>query len=183
MNARFLIPNSFTLARLLLFPGFLHIWYQHSRLPAFGTLLLIVGSDALDGYTARKLDAASPAGAWFDVCADFAVVFGTFTLFAIHNLYPFWLLAVIAAMFAQFLLTNLLCQRIIYDPFGKYFGRLLFVVIGVTVLLPTQTVCLASSVLLLCLSVASLLTRWRFLRRTEHDLMMSNRLNILKNWK
>ena len=165
MNARFLIPNSFTFARLLLFPEFLLVWHQHLSVLAFGTLLLVVGSDALDGYAARKLNAVSSTGAWFDICADFVFIFGTFTLFAIHNLYPLWVLAVIAAMFGQFLLTNLLFKRIIYDPFGKYFGRALFAVIGITIIMPTQTVCAICSMLILFAAIGSASARLLFLWR------------------
>lgn len=164
MSARHLIPHSFTLARLLLFPEFLRVWHQRLTLFAFGILALIVVSDALDGYLARKLDAASSAGALFDVCADFCVIFGAFALFAMQGLYPFWLLVVIAGMFAQFLLTNVFFKRVIYDPFGKYFGRLLFVTVGATVLMPIQSVCMAFSAFLLGLALVSFSTRWLLLR-------------------
>lgn len=171
MNARFLIPNSFTFARLLLFPEFLLVWHQHLSVLAFGTLLLVIGSDALDGYAARKLNAVSSAGAWFDVCADFAFVFGAFTLFTIHGVYPFWVSGVVAAMFGQFFLTNLLLKQIIYDPAGKYFGRALFAVIGLTILMPTQTVCAICSMLILFAAICSASTRLLFLWR---HIMRSN---------
>ena len=111
-----------TLFRIALIPLLLNALNQGLKTAALGVLLLIVMSDLLDGCLARKLNTASPLGAYFDVFADFVVVQSVFSMFVIQGMYPIWVYLLIVVMFAQFVLTSAGLTRIVYDPVGKYFG-------------------------------------------------------------
>lgn len=107
---------------------------------AVGLFLLASVTDLLDGYLARRLVACTVLGAYLDASADLLVVLAALGAFARRGLYPLWSLYLIAFMFAQFVLTSRL-GRPIYDPLGKYLGAFLFVVVGITLVLPEPVVC------------------------------------------
>ncbi|MFW1676404.1 CDP-diacylglycerol--glycerol-3-phosphate 3-phosphatidyltransferase [Pontibacter sp. JAM-7] len=67
------IPNILTLLRILLIPVFVLLYYlpySWAGLAAGAAFALAAVTDWLDGYLARKLDQASPFGAFLDPVAD-----------------------------------------------------------------------------------------------------------------
>ena len=125
--------------------------------------LVAVFTDALDGHVARRLGGASPfLGPYSDAVADFFLVLAAFSAFVLKGLYPFWMLLLIVAMFAQFVLTSRLA-RPIYDPVGKYYGVFLFCAVGVTLVLPYAAVRQAVLVVILGFTIASGISRSMFL--------------------
>jgi phosphatidylglycerophosphate synthase len=121
--------------------------------------LFAVCTDVLDGYTAKKLEATSTLGAYFDAAADFLFVSCVFLVFVFEQLYPLWVLLLIVAVFVQFVLTNLFWKRAVYDLVGKYYGSLMFGGIGLTLLFPEQQVYSIVTVGVVVSTAASLFSR------------------------
>ncbi|MDF1629989.1 MAG: CDP-diacylglycerol--glycerol-3-phosphate 3-phosphatidyltransferase [Alcanivoracaceae bacterium] len=71
--ARLTLPNLITLARLLLIPVFVAVFYMPygwAPMAAAGIFLLAGLTDLLDGYLARRLNQTSRFGAFLDPVAD-----------------------------------------------------------------------------------------------------------------
>jgi CDP-diacylglycerol--glycerol-3-phosphate 3-phosphatidyltransferase/cardiolipin synthase len=98
-------------------------------------LCIAAASDVLDGWLARRLKVCSTRGAYLDAAADFTLLFAAFTVLVLRGVYPAWLLVVIGAMFAQFIVTSWL-KTPMYDPVGKYIGAMLYAALFALLLLP-----------------------------------------------
>ncbi len=131
------IPSAITLLRLMALPTLVFLLDSGLVIPADSIFLLAISSDLIDGYLARKLGVSSKFGANLDATVDFLFIGGIFLYYTIRGIYPAWLLMIIAAMFAQFLVTSHL-TKVAFDPFGKYYGSLLYGAIGLTMLFPQQ---------------------------------------------
>ena len=73
MNASTNLPNALTLARIVLIPVFIAIYYlPWSAAHGVAAIIFAVASftDWLDGFLARKLQQTSPFGAFLDPVAD-----------------------------------------------------------------------------------------------------------------
>jgi len=149
--------------RLVAAPLFLYTFANDLTMWALSIFLVAVFTDVLDGHVARRLGGASPfLGPYSDAVADFFLVLAAFSAFVLKGLYPFWILLLIVAMFAQFVLTSRLA-RPIYDPVGKYYGVFLFCAVGVTFVLPYVAVRQTVLVVILGFTVASVISRAMFL--------------------
>jgi CDP-diacylglycerol--glycerol-3-phosphate 3-phosphatidyltransferase/cardiolipin synthase len=149
--------------RFIAAPLFLYMFANDLTAWALCIFLVAVLTDALDGHVARRLGGASPfPGPYSDAVADFCLVLAAFSAFVIKGLYPIWMLLLIVAMFAQFVLTSRLA-RPIYDPVGKYYGVFLFCAVGVTLVLPYAAVRQAVLVVILGFTIASVISRAMFL--------------------
>ncbi len=129
------IPNVITFLRLIALPSLI---YSFNYLNIFVTsivFLAVIISDLVDGYIARKIGSTSKFGAYLDVIVDFLFINGTYLFFSFKGIYSPWILLVIIFAFAQFIISNILSKRMIYDPVGKYFGSILFGGIGITILI------------------------------------------------
>jgi phosphatidylglycerophosphate synthase len=128
-----LLPHFLTGLRLVSAPL---LWWLVTRLE-FRSALVCLGfamlSDAVDGSLVRRFGTPSRAGAYFDATADFAVIVAGFSAFAWLEIYPAWLVALIALAFLVFVLSSRLTPAI-YDPVGRYVGGILFVAILATLL-------------------------------------------------
>ena len=133
------------------------------REAALGWLLAICITDVVDGVLARRLDAATDPGAYLDVSADFLVVAAGFTGLARVGPLPWWTLALIGVMFAQFVLSSTR-RRPVYDPVGRYYGGLLFAVIAAALALPDEGVWEVLTLGVLGVTLVSWLSRLGFLR-------------------
>ena len=124
-------------------------------------------TDFLDGYLARKLGASSKFGTYFDVTADFILIFSIFLVFGSKGFYADWVLILVAAMFAGFVLTSRASGKI-YDPVGKYYGSLLYGAIGLRFILSGPLFYSVVTVGIVAFSAASILTRAIFiLKKTQ----------------
>jgi CDP-diacylglycerol--glycerol-3-phosphate 3-phosphatidyltransferase/cardiolipin synthase len=152
------IPSIMTILRLLTFP--LTIFAVSIGQIVYADLLFIfaITSDFFDGHIARKLGVSSKFGARLDVIVDFAFIGGMFFYFVEMGFYPLWTLLLIVGMFGQFIVTSGLL-KMMYDPFGKYYGSLLYGAVGLTLLLSGQ---FAHSIILFCLvgvTIVSIVSR------------------------
>lgn len=153
-----ILPHLLTAIRVGLALPLAAALYRYD-LPLVTVLLsLAVVSDLLDGWLARKLNACSTFGAYFDATADFALVAAAFGALTLRGVYPAWMLLLIGLMFAQFVLTSR-ARRAMYDPVGKYFGAALYSVILALTLLPDLLLSYALLAGIVMLSVLSLGTR------------------------
>jgi phosphatidylglycerophosphate synthase len=149
----------FRLAAALAFP---YVFLAGARVWALGIYALAVLTDALDGCVGRRWGGRPFLGLYSDAIADFVLVLASFSVFAVKGIYPFWVLLLIVAMFAQFVLTSRR-DRPVYDPVGKYYGLFLFAAIGMTLLLAHTAVYIGMQVGMVGFTVASIVSRAVFL--------------------
>ncbi len=160
------LPSLVTGARLVLIVPLCAALAAYDRPQALGLLLLAALSDLADGWLARRLKACTTFGAYFDAAADFALVAASYGVLVARGVYPGWLLLLIGAMFAQFVLTSRR-QRPIYDPIGRYYGAALYASVFALVLVPDLLLSYALLLALVVLSTASLTSRAAALARID----------------
>lgn len=124
------IPNIITSCRLLL--SALLLFCRPFSLPFCAVYLAAGVSDMLDGFLARKLDAATPFGAKLDTAADLALVAVCLIRLLPVLHVPLWLMLWIAAI-ALIKAINLICGFVMKKQFvalhtvmNKVTGVLLF---------------------------------------------------------
>src|SRR5512138_1592991 len=91
-----LVPNLFSLARILLTPVFIALMIQKKPWASFIVFLAAGATDALDGFTARWLKLRSTLGLWLDPLGDKVLLTAAFVVLTIPSLaqpntLPFWL--------------------------------------------------------------------------------------------
>ena len=89
------LPNLFTLARLVLAPFILCAILDRRHMTAAVLFAAAAATDGIDGYLARKLHAATPAGAYLDPIADKFLLSGVYLVLAVIGSVPWWLVALI----------------------------------------------------------------------------------------
>jgi phosphatidylglycerophosphate synthase len=139
MNNKNLVPSGISALRLVALPIFLYYYAAGNPFACILVFGLSQVTDLIDGYAARKLNAASKAGAYFDVVTDFVFIAGIFTAFTLSGYYPVWIMALIAASFGQFIISSVYTKKL-YDPLGRYIGSVLYIAIGLTLLSPTPII-------------------------------------------
>jgi cardiolipin synthase (CMP-forming) len=92
----FLLPNLFSLARIVLAPVFVILMVRHEPWPAFLVFLAAGATDALDGFTARTFKLRSTLGLWLDPIGDKLLLTAAFVVLtipaiAVPNALPIWL--------------------------------------------------------------------------------------------
>jgi len=93
------LPNLLSLTRILLTPVFVLMVAQKKPWAAFGVFLAAGATDALDGFTARRLHLKSNLGLWLDPIGDKLLLTAAFVVLtlpalAVPNTLPVWLTAV-----------------------------------------------------------------------------------------
>ena len=131
------IPTAVSSLRLAVLPLFIYLYSAGDVTLCLILLGFAAATDFFDGYIARKLEATSKFGAYYDAATDFTLMFGIFTFFMLLGLYPVWLPILIAISFAQFLITSHFSAKF-YDPVGKYMGSALYIGVVLTVVFPSQ---------------------------------------------
>jgi phosphatidylglycerophosphate synthase len=158
MQKKLAIPWAITSLRIGATPFIL--WTLTTGNSALFLILFLFSllTDLADGLAARRLKVTSRKGGYFDAAADFILIVGVFLIFTIQGLYPYWIFAIIVASFSQFILTSK--RKIqIYDPVGKYFGGLLYVIIIVTSAFPIEGLYMLSMLVIAGFFAASLASR------------------------
>ncbi len=139
MKPQVTLPTLISSLRIVAVPLFLYL-YDLGDVDAYlGLLTFCAATDYIDGYFARKLDAVTCFGTYFDSAADFCLMFSIFTFFSVIGVYPFWLPLLIAIAFLQFLATSRIFKKL-YDPVGKYLGSALYIGVVLTLLVPLQVI-------------------------------------------
>jgi phosphatidylglycerophosphate synthase len=157
-----LVPSAVTALRLGLIPLLVFLVANEMMIYGAALFLCLLFTDFLDGYLARKLGAASKFGTYFDVTADFVLVFSLLLVFGSDGFYASWILILVAAVFAGFVLTGRSSSKV-YDPVGKYYGSMLFGVIGLRFICSGQLFCGVVTVGVVTFSAVSILSRANFL--------------------
>ena len=139
MQKQIAIPTFISSLRIAALPLFIYLYNFGNITACLVLLAFCAATDYFDGYLARKLNANSRFGAYYDTATDFILVFGIFTFFFAHGFYPIWLPLLIAASFIQFIVTSLYAKKL-YDPVGRYLGSALCIGIVLTLLWPTQAI-------------------------------------------
>lgn len=102
------VPNILTIFRILLTPLFiicLFYDYPYARLWALIIFIIASITDAFDGYYARKYNQVTRQGKFLDPLADKILVSSAFISFALLDLVPFWMVALI--IFRDLFVTGL----------------------------------------------------------------------------
>jgi phosphatidylglycerophosphate synthase len=126
--------------------------------------LLLVFTDFLDGYLAKRYGAASKRGAYFDAATDFILTFSLLLAFGSEGFYAEWIPVLIAGIFAFFVLTSIAFGRT-YDPVGKYYGSMLYGVTCLRFFISGELFCGLATSGILTFSAASILSRIFFLMK------------------
>lgn len=167
MNKKTLIPSGISSLRLVALPFFLYAYSVGNPLACIIVFGLAQVTDLIDGWVARKLGVASKGGAYFDAVTDFALIMGIFAAFTFSGYYPIWIMALIAASFAQFIVSSLYSKKL-YDPLGKYIGSVLYIAISLTLLSPTPAIFTIVEVGFPAFATTSLVTRTASLTTNIH---------------
>lgn len=102
------VPNVLTIFRILLTPLFiicLFSNYPYARLWALIIFIVASVTDTFDGYYARKYNQVTRHGQFLDPLADKILVSSAFISFALMELVPFWMVALI--VFRDLFVTGL----------------------------------------------------------------------------
>jgi cardiolipin synthase len=89
------LPNFFTMLRFILTPPICMLIISGQYVPALWIALIAGISDALDGWTARRLNVISRFGAIADPLADKFMLGGVYLSFSIAGLLPWWVTLVV----------------------------------------------------------------------------------------
>ena len=157
-----LVPSTITALRLGLVPLLAFLVSNEMMIYGAALFLFLIFTDVLDGYLARRLSASSKFGTYFDATADFTLIFSMLLAFGSEGFYAEWILVLIIAVFAGFVLTSLLSNKA-HDPVGKYYGSLLFGAITLRFIFSGQLFCGVVTAGVVAFSVASILSRTTFL--------------------
>jgi CDP-diacylglycerol--glycerol-3-phosphate 3-phosphatidyltransferase len=139
MNKHLAIPTFISSLRIAALPLFIYLYNIGNVASCLILLAFCAATDFLDGYLARKLNATSQFGAYYDAATDFTLMIGVFAVFYAVGYYLVWLLLLITASFVQFLATSLYAKKL-YDPVGRYLGSALYIGITLTLIWPTEAI-------------------------------------------
>lgn len=85
------IPNAISLARLLLIPVFVWLLSNDGAEGwGIGLLVLVVASDWVDGYIARRTNSVSDLGKLLDPFSDRIVIAAALITFTVQGVFPLW---------------------------------------------------------------------------------------------
>jgi phosphatidylglycerophosphate synthase len=152
------VPHLLSALRLLILPFLVVSINNSDTLLALGLFFLAAGTDLADGYLARRLNACSRFGTYWDSATDFVFIFGVFLSFYVEGIYPSFVPILLAFIFFQFIATSRFVKGI-YDPVGKHYGSILYGAIGLTLLSPGTLVYGFVSAGIAIASMATLLSR------------------------
>jgi phosphatidylglycerophosphate synthase len=180
MNVSILRKTPFLVVflRILLTPVFFIIYVIQQQVIAILVYVVIILSDVLDGYLARRiaLEPASTIEAYLDPVADFFFVIIAFIAFSLGAIYPVWLVGIFILMFLFFLMTSNK-EEPVYDPIGKYYGFFLMGAIGLTLVFTNSYIFGLVLISIILYTSILLVTRIAFLLQKRKD----ENLNSLKD--
>ena len=153
------VPSLVTALRLVAIPAIWILWLREMGPAAIGLYGFVVLSDALDGWLARRFDAVTRFGGFFDAITDIVVILSLLSLLSWRGIVPLWLPAAPAVVAGVFLATSSRAAPR-YDPIGKYYGAILYVVVGILLWGIGPVARTAISVVILVASAAVLVSRW-----------------------
>ena len=91
------IPNTLTLARIVLVPLVVWLIVTHEMLAAFVLFLLAGVSDAADGYLAKRFQWRTELGAYLDPIADKLLLVSIYVTLGLSGHLPAWLVIAVVS--------------------------------------------------------------------------------------
>jgi len=91
------IPNSITLARILLVPLIIWLILREERMAAFVVFVISGASDALDGLIAKQFDAVTRLGKYLDPLADKILLVSIYVTLGVKADIPVWLVLLVVS--------------------------------------------------------------------------------------
>ena len=91
------IPNTLTLARIVLVPLVVWLIVTHEMTAAFVLFLLAGVSDAADGYLAKRFSWRTELGAYLDPIADKLLLVSIYVTLGFSNHLPAWLVIAVVS--------------------------------------------------------------------------------------
>jgi cardiolipin synthase (CMP-forming) len=176
----FNLPNLFTLARLVLAP-FIAADILHGSYGRAIILLFAAGfTDVIDGFLARRLQAATPAGAYFDPIADKILLSVIYISLGLAGAMPWWMVGVVFGR--DVLILAMAAYGLVFTKLRKFppsaWGKIstFFQIAAALVVLGARAGIPAPVTLALCLMVLGTIVSgihyvWRavvLLRQTAH---------------
>ena len=114
------IPNTLTLARIVLVPLVVWLIVTHEMTAAFVLFLLAGVSDAADGYLAKRFQWRTELGAYLDPIADKLLLMSIYVTLGFSNHLPAWLVIAVVSrdilIIGAFLLSWVLSRPVPVHP-------------------------------------------------------------------
>jgi cardiolipin synthase (CMP-forming) len=114
------IPNTLTLARIVLAPLVVWLIITHEMTAAFVLFLLAGASDAADGYLAKRFQWRTELGAYLDPIADKLLLMSIYVTLGFSNHLPAWLVIAVVSrdilIIGAFLLSWVLSRPVPVHP-------------------------------------------------------------------
>jgi len=114
------IPNSLTLARIILVPVIVWLIISHEMAAAFVLFLLAGLSDAADGYLAKRFGWHTELGTYLDPIADKALLVSVYVTLGFTNHLPVWLVIAVVSrdilIVGAFILSWILSRPVTVYP-------------------------------------------------------------------
>jgi cardiolipin synthase len=114
------IPNTLTLARIVLVPLVIWLIVTHEMTAAFILFLLAGFSDAADGYLAKRFHWRTELGAYLDPIADKLLLVSIYVTLGFSNHLPAWLVIAVVSrdilIIGAFLLSWVLSRPVPIRP-------------------------------------------------------------------
>ena len=114
------IPNTLTLARIVLVPLVVWLIVTHEMTAAFVLFLLAGFSDAADGYLAKRFQWRTELGAYLDPIADKLLLMSIYVTLGFSNHLPAWLVIAVVSrdilIIGAFLLSWVLSRPVPIHP-------------------------------------------------------------------
>lgn len=98
------LPNLLTMLRIVMVPVVIVLLNQHEYPLALFFFTLAGLTDGLDGWIAKRYQLESAMGAMLDPIADKLLLISTYTMLAVLDDIPFWLLVLV--LFRDFLIVG-----------------------------------------------------------------------------
>lgn len=89
------LPNAITISRLLVVPFMVWLLIEGSHVAAFWVFLIAGISDALDGFIAKRFNAASDLGSYLDPLADKALLVSVYVTLGVQGGVAHWLVILV----------------------------------------------------------------------------------------
>ncbi len=163
----FTLPNTITLVRLLLAPVLFWVILNKELLWAATLFALIIFTDWLDGFLARKLKQESRIGIVLDATADVVVIASVITGLYVINMFPrswfiiilvLWLLGFIFQIIAKLRRKDHLYKSL---PAAKISGGALYVLLILILLNSPMAVILPVFIIVVILSLVRVYVYFR----------------------
>jgi cardiolipin synthase len=114
------IPNTLTMARIVLVPLIVWLIITHEMTAAFVLFLLAGVSDAADGYLAKRFQWRTELGAYLDPIADKLLLMSIYVTLGFSNNLPAWLVIAVVSrdilIIGAFLLSWVLSRPVPVHP-------------------------------------------------------------------